>query len=85
MVARATAMSSLTSRACVGHKVTCSTIVRAGIAAQNNMAFVTSIGCIMVARACASGGNGRLSRMGVSTSAAQKLARECVRKNYKDC
>jgi hypothetical protein len=39
----------------------------------------------MVARACASGGNGRLSRMGVSTSAAQKLARECVRKNYKDC
>src|SRR5688572_12176433 len=65
----AVAMSADTSRWMVGYiTISCST-VRAGMVAQNMMVRATSSACIMVARALASGGSGRLSRMGVSTSA----------------
>ena len=62
-------MSRLWSRVRVGLRTISSTTVRAGNVTQRRMACATSSGSIMVARALSSGGSGRLSRMGVSTSA----------------
>src|SRR5690349_5638380 len=70
---RATLMSWLWSRRIVGLITMVSITVRGGRVAQSRMARATSSACIMVERASASGRSGRLSRIGVSTSAGMMV------------
>src|SRR5437773_1827549 len=65
----AAAMSALMSRGIVGLMTISSITVRAGSVTHRRIARATSSACIIVARAFASGGSGRFSRIGVSTSA----------------